>query len=510
MSTRRSTLFYGILIGVTSLVAGMVIASRLDMTPASLAGSLRVPDTNSAPLDGPLDAGTFRRIATDAGPAVVSIRTAGVRERQVGSLRDFFPDLPEGFGGLPDEPQEEFVQGAGSGFIIDRDGYVLTNRHVIAGAERVEVYLADMDMLLDLPGLPAEVVGQDELTDTALLKLTTLPDRPLSEVKFGDSDQLAPGDWVMAIGNPFSLSNTVTVGVVSASGREQALAAPQRYEALIQTDAAINRGNSGGPLLNVRGEVVGINTMIVSNQTGGNLGIGFAVPINTVRDILPSLREGKVVRGRIAVSVERQPMTRELAEDFGLPSASGVIVSTVADGPAKDAGIRVGDVITEFNGEPVRTSNELVDRVMRTKPGTTVPVEIYRGRKPMTVQVTVAELDLQAEQASVRSELDPRGPDRPEPIETGFGMEIEELTPDIARQLRVPAGRGGAVVTRIDQRGAAAQRLAAGDVILSVNSRDMSTLDEVAEALEAIPSGRTARLIVWRQGREVLVLVPRR
>jgi serine protease Do len=147
---------------------------------------------------------------------------------------------------------------------------------------------------------------------------------------------------------------------------------------------------------------------------------------------------------------------------------------------------------------------------MRTKPGTTVPVEIYRGRKPMTVQVTVAELDLQAEQASVRSELDPRGPDRPEPIETGFGMEIEELTPDIARQLRVPAGRGGAVVTRIDQRGAAAQRLAAGDVILSVNSRDMSTLDEVAEALEAIPSGRTARLIVWRQGREVLVLVTKR
>jgi serine protease Do len=365
-------------------------------------------------------------------------------------------------------------------------------------------------MLLDLPGLPAEVVGQDELTDTALLKLTTLPDRPLSEVKFGDSDQLAPGDWVMAIGNPFSLSNTVTVGVVSASGREQALAAPGRFEALIQTDAAINRGNSGGPLLNVRGEVVGINTMIVSNQTGGNLGIGFAVPINTVRDILPSLREGKVVRGRIAVSVERQPMTPELAEDFGLPSASGVIVSTVADGPAKDAGIRVGDVITKFNGEPVRTSNELVDRVMRTKPGTAVPVEIYRSGKPMTVQVTVAELDLEAEQTAVAGVPGPGRPDRPAPIETGFGMEIEELTPGIARQLRVPAGRGGAVVTRIDQRGAAAQRLAQGDVILSVNSRDTATLDEVAEALEAIPSGRTARLIVWRQGREVLVLVAKR
>jgi serine protease Do len=509
MSTRKSTLFYGVLIGLTSLVAGMVIASRLDMAPGSFAGSLRVPEVNSAPLEGTIDAGTFRRIAHDAGPAVVSIRTEGVRERPVGSLRDFFPGLPEEFR-MPEGQQEEYVQGAGSGFIVDKDGYVLTNRHVIEGAEKVEVYLADMDMTLDLPGLPAQVVGQDELTDTALLKLTTLPDRPLAEVAFGDSDQLAPGDWVMAIGNPFGLSNTVTVGVVSASGREQPLAVRGRSEALIQTDAAINRGNSGGPLLNVRGEVVGINTMIVSNQTGGNLGIGFAVPINTVRDILPGLREGKIVRGRIAVSVERRPITPELAEDLGLPSASGVIIGTVEDGPAKDAGIRPGDVITKFNGEPVKTSTELVDRVMRTRPATTVPVELYRNRKAMTVRVTVAELDLDAERAAVSGEATPRRPDQSEPIETGFGMQIEELTPGIARQLSVPAGRGGAVVSRVDPRGAAAQRLTRGDVILSVNGTVTATLDDVATALEGIPAGRTARIIIWRQGREMFVLVTRR
>ena len=509
MSTRRSTLFYGVLIGLTSLVVGMVLASRLGMAPASYGGSVSVPETNSAPLDGPLDAGTFRRIAHEAGPAVVSIRTEGMRERNAGSLRELFPGLPEGFG---DDPQEDqFVQGAGSGFIVDKAGYVLTNRHVIAGADKVEVYLDDMDMTLGLPGLAAEVVGTDELTDTALLKLVALPARPLSEVKFGDSSQLAPGDWVMAIGNPFGLSNTVTVGVVSASGREQALATPQRYEELIQTDAAINRGNSGGPLLNIRGEVVGINTMIVSNQGGGNLGIGFAVPINTVRDLLPDLRAGKVVRGRIAVQVSRLPMSPDVAEDLGLPGGSGVLVNSVDDGPARDAGIRAGDVITKYDGEPVNSSNELVNRVMRTRPGTTVPVEVYRDKKPMTVRVTVAELDLEAEQAAVAGVPEGAGPDRREPIETGFGMEIEDLTTAIARRLQVPEGRGGAVISRVDPRGAAGQQgLARGDVILSVNGRTTATLDEVGEALEAIPNGRTARIIVWRQGREVLFLVTKR
>ncbi len=504
MSTKRSALFYAVLVGMGGLVAGLVIASRFDLAPASFAGSVNVPATNSEPLD----AGTFRRIAEDAGPAVVSIRTEVTQRRQGGSLREMFPGFP-GFGG-DDPPEEQFVQGAGSGFIIDKAGYILTNRHVIADADKIEVYLDDMDVTLNLPGLTAEVVGQDELTDTALLRLTSPPDRALTEMKFGDSDQLAPGDWVMAIGNPFSLSNTVTVGVVSASGREQSLATLGRTEALIQTDAAINHGNSGGPLLNIRGEVVGINTMIVSNQAGGNLGIGFAVPINTVRDILPSLREGKVVRGRIAVQVDRRPITEELAADMGLPRAGGVLVSLVDEGPAKDAGIRVGDVITEYDGEPVNASGELVERVMATAPGTRVPVRLYRDKKPMTVTVTVAELDLQAEQAATVAR---GGTSRPEraPIETGFGMEIEDLTPEIARQLSVPSGRGGAVISRVEPRGAAGQAgLTRGDVILSVNGQATTTLDEVGEALGAVDAGRTARVIVWRQGREVLFLVSKR
>ena len=204
------------------------------------------------------------------------------------------------------------------------------------------------------PGLPAKLVGRDELTDTALIQLTELPVPPLVASKFGDSDQMAPGDWVMAIGNPFQLSNTVTVGVVSAVGRRHAVSSSAAVEQMIQTDAAINRGNSGGPLLNLRGEVIGINTMIVSDQGGGNVGVGFAVPINTVRDLLPQLREGKVVRGRIGVQVDRRPITAQDAEDLGLPSTSGAEVTQLTDGPAKAAGVRVGDVIVEYNGRPVQ------------------------------------------------------------------------------------------------------------------------------------------------------------
>jgi serine protease Do len=306
---------------------------------------------------------------------VATVRQSG---RSMSIPEFFFGQRP---GRRLDQPPRE-VQGAGSGFIIDRGGYVLTNNHVVDGATRIEVQLAGMRT--GEPLLEAKLIGKDELTDTALLQITELPSEALPVARFGDSAQLAPGDWVMAIGNPFRLTNTVTVGVVSAVGRTspELQPVPGRDLEMVQTDAAINRGNSGGPLLNLRGEVIGINTAIFSdNGGGGNVGVGFAVPINTVKEILPQLHKGKVVRSRIAVSLDGRPLTREDIQDLGLPRTGGAVVSIIeAEGPAAKAGMRVGDVIVEYNGQPVTDNSQLTGMVTRTAPNTTVPVKIVRRR----------------------------------------------------------------------------------------------------------------------------------
>ena len=234
----------------------------------------------------------------------------------------------------------------------------------------------------------AKVVGRDPLTDSALIELTEKPSRALPEARFGDSEQMQPGDWVMAIGNPFGLDHTVTVGVISALGR-QFNVAPQRSVYMLQTDAAINPGNSGGPLLNLRGEVVGINTAILSDRAS-NLGIGFAVPINIVRELLPQLRTGKITRGMIGVSIQGAPISPAQAEAMGLKERKGAVVSTVApNGPAAKAGLEPGDVVTEFNGRPVNNDRALVEMVVATKPGTTVPVKVIRDGAAKSLNVTV-------------------------------------------------------------------------------------------------------------------------
>src|SRR5262245_29069715 len=502
MSTRRSKVFYTIMIALSSVVMGMVLASKLGLSPASFAGSLAIPATNSAPLTGALDASTFRTIAQEASPTVVSIRTLGTQQQQ--GIEEFFGlQLPPG----TRRQGPQLVRGAGSGFVIDKSGFILTNQHVVEGATKIEVFLSDMpDARLGGIGLPARLVGSDVLSDTALLQLTALPDHPLAVSKFGDSGQLAPGDWVMAIGNPFTLSNSITVGVVSAIGRSQETAVSQRFEEMIQTDAAINKGNSGGPLLNIRGEVVGINTQIISNQAGGNLGIGFAIPINSVKSLLPQLEKGKVVRGRIGVQVSKIPMTKEDAQDFGLAAPGGALVTDVGEGPAKVAGMRRGDLVVEFNGKPVRSSDELVSMVVATTPGTTVPVKVLRARKALTVNVKVEELNIEAEQAQLGAA--PNSPAPSEPKETGFGMTIEGITPNLARRLSLPPGTGGAVVSDVDQGGAAAiSGIRQFDVITEINGQAVASVNDTSKALDSIASGRTARIVVYRGGREVLVQV---
>ncbi len=510
MNNRKSGIFYGILIAFACTAMGMVIASRLDLVPRSAAGPLNIPATNSAPLTGALDASTFRTIAKDKNPSVVSI--AAFKHQQQNDMSELFqiPGFRQQAPRRPNRGQGELVAAGGSGFVIDKvNGYILTNNHVVEGAENIEVRLFTDDPLAP-EGRAAKLVGRDVLTDSALIQLIDMPKTPLTETTFGDSSQLAPGDWVMAIGSPFSYSNTVTVGVVSAVSRVSPELNPVRGRDLemIQTDAAINHGNSGGPLFNLRGEVVGINTAIISDsESGGNLGIGFAVPINTVRDILKQLQTGKVSRGRIGVQVDKRRITDADVKDLGLTNTNGAVISTITSGgPAAKAGMKVGDIVTEFNGKSVVDSNALVDMVVHTAPGTTVPLRVVRDGKAQSLNITIEELNVNEELQQTRQTVQPEPDATPEPKETGFGMTVEPITPQISRRLQLPSGRGGALVSDLDPRGAAAQGgMAPLDVILSVNGRQIASADDAIKALEGVPSGRIARVIVWRGGSEQLV-----
>src|SRR4051794_25888004 len=541
MSTRKTTLFYALLIAVSSLAVGMVIASRLDLTPVSSAQTaFQPPAMNSAPITGPIDAQTFRNIAKAQQPMVVNIRTESKQHGR--DLSDFFggggggggaDDFFHRFFQSPDDqdddqapPQgqgrgrgqgpgqgqgqgqgrgrrrEQTTVAAGTGFIISKDGLILTNNHVIEDATKIEVSLfgEESDQTYG-----AKLIGRDALTDSALIQLTEKPNHPLPEAKFGDSSQMAAGDWVMAIGNPFGQGWTVTVGIVSATGRA-IQGDTGRPNEMIQTDAAINPGNSGGPLLNLRGEVIGINTMIFTNaRSEGNIGIGFAVPMNTVRELLPQLATGKVIRGRIGLTMTNVP--REDFESFGLKSRAGAVVSTVIPGGAADkGGLKPGDVITEFNGRPVQNTTELQKMVTATKPGTSVAVKVVRNSKEQSLHVTVEELDLDAERGGQQGRNG--RPEQPEEQgQDSFGLTLSNLTPQMSRRLQLPSGQSGAVVTDVDDNGPSAGILRAGDVLLSVNGQAVSTVADAGRELQKIAAGRIARVLVWRGDGEVFLTI---
>ena len=509
MSNRRNTWFYALLIAITSAAAALVVASRLGMTPESSAQTTAAPPMNSAPITGALTASTFRDVAKTVMPAVVNIRTESRQRTQ--DLSEFFgggdlfdrffgPQEPRGQGQGQPRPREQVVQAAGTGFIIDKAGFILTNNHVVDGANKTIVSLYGED---DDQEYEAKVIGRDPLTDSALIELTEKPNHTLPEIKFGDSAQMQPGDWVMAIGNPFGLAHTVSVGVISALERPFAVA-EGRSAQVLQTDAAINPGNSGGPLLNLRGEVIGINTAIYADaRQQGNIGIGFAIPSNTVREMLPQLRVGKITRGRIGVSV--QPIPREAVDEFGLKDRKGALVTSVApNSAAGKAGLEPGDVITSFNGKPVSDRDELVRMVVNTRPGTTVPVRVVRDRQERTLSVTVEELDLEAENVARAA-----GPDADPAQETssGFGITLQNLTPDMARRLRLE-DRRGAVITEVEQASPAARAgLQPGDVIVRVGRQTVESAADAQRELGRIASGGTAFLRVVRGGQETFVAV---
>ena len=524
MSNRKSTVFYLMLIVVASIMVGMVLASRLDPS-ATTAQTAAAPPMNSAPITGQVNAATFRDIAKAVSPAVVNIRTESVQRAQ--DLSDFFgggggggDDLFDRFFGLPGgpqgrgqgqqpqrerEPRERVVQAAGTGFIIDKAGFILTNNHVVEGANKIAVSLYGED---EDQEYEARIVGRDPLTDSALIELTEKPNHELPVAKFGDSSQMQPGDWVMAIGNPFGLAHTVSVGVISANRPGHLPVAEQRFAEVLQTDAAINPGNSGGPLLNLRGEVIGINTAIATTgMSQGNMGVGFAIPSNAVRELLPQLRGGKITRGRIGVGVG--PLDREALDELGLKERAGAMVSTVSEGSAAEkAGLEPGDVIVAYNGKPVKNSNELVQMVTATKPGSTVPVRIVRDRQERTVNITVDELDLEAEAGrAARSGAGPRDT-APEPATTrGFGITIENVTPELARRMRLEI-EGGAVITDVEQDSPAGRRgLRPGDVIVRVGSVTINTAADAQRELNRVPSGGTALMRIVRQGQEIFLTV---
>lgn len=427
----------------------------------------------------------FVALAKDLKPVVVNISsTQASQKRQTlpGPLPegDPFSDFWRRFFGGPFPPGPQRQRSLGSGFIIDKDGTILTNYHVVENAEKIVV------KLLDGREFEAKVLGKDQKTDMAVIKIDAGGELPVAHL--GDSDRLQVGEWVMAIGNPFGLDSTVTSGIVSAKSRHIG-AGP--YDDFIQTDASINPGNSGGPLINLGGEVVGINTAIFS-QSGGNIGIGFAIPINLVKDLLPQLKEkGEVTRGYLGVVIQK--VTPEIAQSLALEKPWGAIVVEIAkDGPAARAGIQVGDIILEFGGKEVKDSSDLPLIVARFAPGEQVRLKLFREKKEMAVSLTVGELK-EAEVLASSQEAE------------ALGLMVQGVTPQIAESLGLERAEG-VVVTSVKSGDPADDAgLRRGDVIVEIDRKPIRDLSDYREAISSVTQGK-AVLFLIRRGESTLFL----
>ncbi len=424
----------------------------------------------------------FVSVADRATPSVVNVSVKVKREARPESgegpemeerFREFFgPELYERFFRRRD-PRDE-GRAAGSGVVVDPRGYIVTNNHVVENATEIEVRLSDDRKF------KATLVGRDGRTDLAVLKIEN-PAGPLPVADLGDSDRLRVGQWAIAIGNPFGLDRTVTVGIISATGRTHVGVAT--YEAFIQTDASINPGNSGGPLLNLDGRVVGINTAIVSSGQG----IGFAIPINMAREIVTQLiSRGKVVRGWLGVAI--QDLSAELAASLGVKEDAGALVADVMkDGPAASAGLRPGDVILEFGGSPIKDVPDLQKRVAAVEPGRAAPVTVMREKKTVTLSVKIGEQPTDdAMEAEAGDEI--------------LGLTVEPLTPETARQHRL-AARSGLLVTEVAPGSAgAAAGIQPGDAILEVNRRPVGDAVAFRQVIAALKPGDSVPVYLQRGG----------
>lgn len=422
----------------------------------------------------------FTELVEKQGAAVVNISTTqtarGSAAPQIPQLDENDPFFEFFRRFAPNPGQREFPsQSLGSGFIISGDGYILTNAHVVDAADEVTVKLTDKREF------KAKVIGADRRTDVALIKIEAAN---LPIVRFGDPGKLKVGEWVVAIGSPFGFENTVTAGIVSGKGRSL----PQEnFVPFIQTDVAVNPGNSGGPLFNLRGEVVGINSQIYS-RTGGFMGLSFAIPIDVANGIAQQLRTtGKVTRGRIGVVI--QPVTKELADGFGMSKPQGALVNSVEKGgPADKAGVEAGDVILRFDGKTVNASEDLPRIVGGTKPGNRVGIQVWRNRATRDLQVTVAEL------TEERSGRPGRGGKPQPPAANQFGMGLTDLTDAQRKELKIS---GGVLVESV-QGAAARAGIVRGDVILAVNNQDVKSVEQFRQLMGGFDKGRIVALLIRR------------
>ena len=480
LSGLRTMGLAAVLLGGSALVGVNVMSAhaqaQVQPTAATAAGPIQ-PSGVTHPLPD------FSDLAAQVSPAVVSVT---VRERDTGAAQE----RPEGMPGFaqPNAPHR-VTMARGSGFIIDPDGTIVTNNHVVQGAEKVSVTLSDGTEL------PAKVVGRDPRTDLAVIKVDA--GHPLPSLNLGDSDQVKPGQWVLAVGNPFGLGGTVTAGIVSARGRD---IGSGPYDSFLQVDAAINRGNSGGPLFTQDGRVVGVNTAILS-PSGGSVGIGFAIPSNVVKQVTGQLRTaGHVTRGFLGV--ETQPVTAEIAPGLGLgEGAKGALVAAVApDSPAAKAGLQPGDVLTAVDGHAVANPRELAQLVANDKPGDDATVALLRdgGSKTITVHLSTMPDEQQTADAG-----------EPDSGKGRIGLALAPLSPDVRQQLNLPSGQHGAVVAGVQPGSAAEQAgLREGDVVVGVGTKAVNSPSDAVSAIKgATQGGKAVALRIVREGQARFVAV---
>jgi serine protease Do len=426
---------------------------------------------------------SFAELAERVNPAVVNIRTETTVRVPGSPFRHFFG--PGGgpfgdlFGEMPDREMKQ--QSLGSGFIIDRDGFILTNNHVVAGADEIKVKLADGREY------KAKVIGRDPKSDLALIKISSIF-KNLPTLPLGDSDKMRVGDWVLAIGNPFGLGHTVTQGIISATGR---IIGSGPYDNFLQTDAPINPGNSGGPLVNLEGEVIGINSAIIASGQG----IGFAIPSNMAKEIVSQLKtKGKVVRGWVGVSI--QSITPEIAQAFGLNSDKGALVSEVVpNGPAETAGIKQGDVIVSFNGKTINKMSDLPFIVAETPVGTTVPVTVMRNAKELTLHIKIAEMPGGGAAAGTAA-----------PAES-LGLRLSNITPALRSELGI-TDTSGVIVVDVSQGSLADDAgIKPGDIIKEVNRMPVRDMNDYETAVRKWEKNKPLLLLIKRKGQTFYVSI---
>ena len=427
---------------------------------------------------------SFSQLVKKASPSVVNINAIKIMKepRQIplpfeegDPLREFFERY------FRDQIPGEFRQKSlGTGFVIDKEGFIFTNNHVIEHTTEIKVRLGDGSEF------EAKIVGRDPKTDLALIRI--FPDRPLIPLPFGDSDKLEVGDWVVAIGNPFGLGNTVTAGIVSAKYRQIGAGI---YDNFIQTDTSINPGNSGGPLVNTDGEVVGITTLIFSDS-GGSIGIGFAIPINMAKDLLPQLRQGRVVRGWLGVMIQK--ITPELREKLDLTVTNGALVSDVIPGsPADNAGIKRGDVIVSFDGKPIKESGDLPFIVAATPVGKYVTVEVDRKGHKISQRVKTGEL---------KEEFEPLSFGESGPL---LGMVLQQITPELAKNFDLPL-KSGILVIEVENNSPAAEAgFIPGDIIVEIDQRPVRDLSGFSRKIQEFKNGAIVLFLVDRGGSTIFI-----